>query len=144
MSAPTPETQLPPRLLLFDGVCGLCDRTVQFLLDHDPDGAIAYAPIQGPTAAAIVARNPELAGIDSVILVEQTRAGERVTVRSKAVFRVLRHVRGPWRFAASLSVVPAPLLDWGYDLVAATRYRIFGKLSTCRVPDAAVRRRFLE
>lgn len=142
----TAATALPALLLLYDGVCGLCDRTVQFLLDHDPEGVLSYAPIQGATAAAILARHPALAGIDSVVLVEQTPAGERVTVRSKAVFRVLGRLRGAprWaRWASALTVVPSPLLDWGYDLVAATRYRIFGKLETCRVPDATVRGRFL-
>jgi predicted DCC family thiol-disulfide oxidoreductase YuxK len=142
-------TELPPRLVLFDGVCGLCDRTVQFLLDHDPDGALSYAALQGETAAAIRARHPELEGVDSVVFVEREggEAGapalERVTVRSKAVMRMLRHVRGPYRHLAVLGALPAPLLDVGYDLVASARYRIFGKLETCRVPDAKVRGRFL-
>lgn len=140
--------ELPPRLVLFDGVCGLCDRTVQFLLDHDPDGALSYAPMQGETAAAIRGRHPELEGVDSVVFVEREGAdgaerAERVTVRSKAVMRMLRHVRGPYRHLAVLGVLPAPLLDVGYDLVASARYRIFGKLETCRVPDAKVRGRFL-
>lgn len=140
-------SELPPRLVLFDGVCGLCDRTVQFLLDHDPEGALCYAPLQGETAAAIRARHPELAGVDSVVFVERATDSdsdaERVTVRSKAVMRMLRHVRGPWRHLAVLGVVPAFLLDSGYELVASIRYRVFGKLETCRVPDASVRARFL-
>lgn len=142
-------TELPPRLVLFDGVCGLCDRTVQFLLDHDPDGALSYAPMQGETAAAIRARHPELAGVDSVVFVEHESGPggapgvERVTVRSKAVMRMLRHVRGPYRHLAALGVVPAFVLDAGYELVASIRYRVFGKLETCRVPNASVRERFL-
>lgn len=134
---------LPDRLVLFDGVCGLCDRTVQFLLDHDRAGALSYAPLQGETAAGIKARHPELEGVDSVVFVETEDGAERVTVRSKAVLRMLRHVEGPYRQLSRLGFLPSALLDVGYDLVAAARYRIFGKLETCRVPDASVRARFL-
>ncbi len=136
-------SELPDRLVLFDGVCGLCDRTVQFLLDHDRAGALSYAPLQGETAAGIKARHPELEDVDSVVFVENDGGRERVTVRSKAVLRMLRHVEGPYRHLAKLGFLPSGLLDVGYDLVAAARYRIFGKLETCRVPEASVRRRFL-
>jgi predicted DCC family thiol-disulfide oxidoreductase YuxK len=136
-------SDLPPRLILFDGVCGLCDRTVQLLLAQDSKGALHYAPLQGETAAAIRRRHPEIEGVDSVVLVEQTGGVERVWVRTTAVLRALRHVEGPCRHLAGLTFVPARWLDVGYDLVARVRYRIFGKLEACRIPDPEVRARFL-
>lgn len=136
-------TEFPPRLVLFDGVCGLCDRTVQFLLDHDREAALTYAPLQGETAAAVLARHPELAGVDSIVFVEREGEAERVFVRSKAVFRLARHLDAGVRWLRVFGIVPQALADVGYDLVASVRYRIFGKLESCRVPDASVRARFL-
>ena len=134
----------PPRLVLFDGRCGLCDRTVQWLLDHDPEGVLRFAPLQGDTAAAIRARHPELpAGLDSILFVENDEQGERVYWRSRAVFRLVRHLPGPVRRLAVFRFVPPFLTDIGYRFVAAIRYRVFGTRDACRVPTPAERGRFL-
>lgn len=137
------ESALPPRLVLFDGVCGLCDRTVQWLLDHDQEAALYYTTLQGETAAQILARHPGLQGVDSIVFVEREGDEERVFVRSKAVFRLARYLDPGVRWLRGFSVLPQALADFGYDLVASVRYRIFGKLESCRIPDAAVRSRFL-
>lgn len=129
--------------MLFDGVCGLCDRTVQFLLEHDPEGKLRFTTLQGETAAGILARHPELAGVDSVVFVEREGEHERIHVRSKAVFRLARYLDARVRWLGVFGAIPQRLADAGYDLIASVRYRIFGKLDVCRVPDAAVRERFL-
>jgi predicted DCC family thiol-disulfide oxidoreductase YuxK len=135
---------LPDKLVLFDGVCGLCDRTVQFALEHDPKGVLKFATIQGETGAAVIARHPELAGVDSVIFVEQKPEGERIEVRSKAVFRMASFLEGGGVKMLSLfTVLPQVIADAGYDLVASLRYRIFGKLDQCRIPKPEERARFL-
>lgn len=145
----TMESSLPPRLVLFDGVCGLCDSTVQFLLDHDRGAKLHYTPLQGETAAGVIARHPELRDVDSIVFVERLDDGkggafeERVFVRSKAVFELARHLDGEVRWLRVFSVLPQALADAGYDWVASVRYRIFGKLEACRIPDAKVRTRFL-
>lgn len=134
---------MPSKLVLYDGVCGLCDRTVQWLLAHDPDGRLHYAPLQGATAAELRARHPEIpADIDTIVLVEVDANGERVFLRSHAAFRIARHLRGPARGLSLLSVLPRPLTDLAYRMVAAVRYRAWGKLDRCRVPSASERARF--
>jgi predicted DCC family thiol-disulfide oxidoreductase YuxK len=135
---------LPPRLVLYDGVCGLCDHTVQWLLDHDPAGRLSFAPLQGETAAAVRARHPELPhDLDSVILVEQGGAGERLWWRSAAVFRLAGHIGGVWGLLRHLGLLPAALTDLGYRFVAAVRYRVFGVREACRLPRPEERARFL-
>lgn len=126
-------------LILYDGVCGFCDWSVQFVLRHDEAGRFRFAPLQGPTAAAARAAHPELpADLDSIVLID----GERAWWRSEAVFRVLRELPG-WRFLAWLGLIPRPLTDAGYRLFAALRHRVFGRLEACRVPSPAERARFL-
>lgn len=131
---------LPPRLVLYDGVCGLCDRSVQFLLRVDRDRALMFAPLQGETVAGLRPRHPEIsADIDTVVFLEEGR----VHVRSRAFVRLSRYLPYPWKLLSWLWIVPAPLADLVYRLVARVRYRVFGKLDACRIPDPAERARFL-
>ena len=135
-------------IMLYDGVCGLCNRTVSFILPRDPHGRIRFAPLQGPTAAAILARHgvPIPAGDpESFVLVEEPGTpAERLSFRSTAALRVARWLAGPWSWLGALRVIPRPLRDWVYDRVARSRYRIFGKLDACPVPAPEHRTRFLE
>ncbi len=138
--------QLPARLVLYDGVCGFCDRTVQWLLRHDPEGRLFFAPLQGETAKAILARHPEVPeDLDAIIFVENAGAGddERVTWRSRAVFRICSQLQDRWRFIAWLGVFPAFLADLGYRFIAKIRHRIWGTLDQCRVPSESEKARFL-
>lgn len=141
----TPD--LPARLVIFDGVCGLCDRSVQFFLDHDAEGSLRFTPLQGETAQRVYARHPDLRSVDSVVFVEREGDGddatEKVYVRSKAVFAIARHLSGGARALRVFSVLPQKLADAGYDMVASVRYRVFGKLDACRIPSPDVRARFL-
>jgi predicted DCC family thiol-disulfide oxidoreductase YuxK len=135
------ETPLPPRLLLYDGVCGLCAKGVQFFVRHDREGVLRYAPLQGETAARLRQIHPEIpVGIDSLILVEEGR----VYLRSRAVFRTLAHLPAPWRWFSWLAVFPTFLADPPYNLMAATRYRIWGRHDTCRIPTPDEAARFLD
>ncbi len=140
-------TVLP--VLLYDGVCNFCDHSVSFILRHDrsPIGAgqLRFAALESALGAQIVARHPELAGIDSVVWVEsRTGGGERVLVRSDAALRVARDLGRPWSLAAITRVIPRAARDFLYDLFARWRYRIFGKLDACRLPPPAWRARFLD
>lgn len=132
-----------PRLVLYDGVCGLCDKSVQWLLDNDPEGRLRFAPLQGETAAAVLARHPEVEEIDSILFVEREGDEERVYWRSRALFRIAAHLQTRWRALRLLRIFPAFLTDLGYRLVAKIRYRVWGKLDSCRVPTPDERARFL-
>lgn len=137
--------ELPPRLVLYDGICGLCDLAVQWLLARDPKGALFFAPLQGATARRVLGRHPELPkGTDSILFVERDGASERLSWRSRALVRIARHLQGPARHLSLLRFVPAFLADLGYRLVARVRYRIWGRREACRVPSPEERARFLD
>lgn len=127
-------------VLLYDGVCGLCNRFVQFILKRDPEGAMRFATLQGPIGDEARRLLPQLAAVDSVVLLYKDGAW----VRSTAALQVARYLGGVWNLAAIAYLVPRPLRDWVYDRVAATRYRIFGKLDACPLPAPGTRRRFLD
>src|SRR6267143_5499164 len=121
-------------VLLYDGLCGFCNGTVRFILARDGRGTMRFAPLQGEYARKVLARHPELAGVDSLVLVDGNGAGERVWVRSDAILEIARYLGGIWRFAGALRAVPRGLRDWGYDLFARARYRLFGQFDSCPVP----------
>ena len=133
------------QVLLYDGLCAFCDRTVQFVLARDPGGSMKFATLQGEFASRILQQQPELQSIDSLILVDMTSDGSRpqVEVRSAAALGVARYLGWPWRGALVLRLVPTVLRDWGYDLFARHRHRWFGRRDTCPVPSPEQRTRFL-
>lgn len=124
----------------FDGICNLCDGAVNFLIDHDPRRVLKFAPLQGPTFAALVETHPELEGIDSFVLWD----GPRVYTRSSAVLRIAMALGWPWRALAAVLLVPRPLRDALYTFVAQRRYRWYGRRESCRMPTPELRARFLE
>lgn len=127
-------------ILFFDGCCALCHGSVKFSLWADPDGPLKFAPLEGETAAARLRNHPELAGLDSLVLLE----GDRVFVRSTAVLKLLRYLGGPWQVIAFVGRwIPREIRDSLYDVVAHWRYRMFGRYPTCPIPAAPTRGRFL-
>jgi predicted DCC family thiol-disulfide oxidoreductase YuxK len=134
-----------PAILLYDGTCGFCDGAVKFILRVDRAGPMRFAALESDFGAAVLARHPELAGVDSVIYVEEPDgADERVSVRSEAALRVARYLGGPWQVLGVIAgVIPAPVRDWLYDRFAAVRYRVFGRVDSCALPAPEVRARFI-
>lgn len=133
-------------VLLYDGVCGFCNETVRTLLRLDPRGALRFAALQSDYGQSVVARHPELAGVDSVVFVEPAAAGEaeRVHVRSDAALRVVSYLGGAWRVFLLARLLPRPLRDFLYDAFARNRYKLFGKYDSCMLPAPEVRSRFLD
>jgi predicted DCC family thiol-disulfide oxidoreductase YuxK len=118
---------------------------VRWLLDRDRDGRFHYAPLQGDTAQALRARHPEIPeALDTVVYLHAGPDGERVFIRSEAVFRICEVLGGGWRRVAWLRMLPRGLTDFGYLCFAKIRYSIFGRLDECRIPSGAERGRFLE
>ncbi len=138
------ETKGGAPVLLYDGVCGFCNKTVQMILDRDRRGEMRFAALQSDYGRGVVARHPELEGVDSVVLVERAGGAERVYVRSEAALRVAAYLGGVWRFFLLARVIPAPVRDFFYNLVARYRYRLFGKYESCMLPPPQVRSRFLD
>lgn len=135
-AADVATSDLPPCIVLFDGVCGLCHRLVRFFVRADRRRALRYAPLQGETAARLRAMHPEIpVDLDTVVFIENGR----VHLRSHAILRACRYLGWPWRAAVIFAVLPRPLTDAVYGVVARVRYRIFGKLETCEIPTVTER-----
>lgn len=132
-----------PETLFYDGHCGLCHRAVKFVLRHDPEGAaFRFAPLQGPTFQAAVPTAQRAALPDSMAV--RTLDG-RLLLKSEAWLHIMRRLGGIWKLIGSVcSIVPRFIRDWGYDFVAAVRFRIFGRRDDlCPLIPPALRNRFL-
>jgi predicted DCC family thiol-disulfide oxidoreductase YuxK len=128
--------------VLFDGVCNLCNVTVDFLLRRDRQGRLRFAPLQSEVGRELL-RYHGLEGVpvpDSVVLIEEGRA----LLRSSAVLELCRHLGWPWRWLGALRVVPRGVADRLYDWVARNRYGWFGRRAACRQPSPEQRERFLD
>ncbi len=126
-------------VIFFDGVCGLCNRFVDFVIRRDSRGVFRFATLQGETARERLAE-ADVRDLKTVVLIDR----EGTHRKSAAVLRVLGRLGGFWRGAAAvLWFVPRPLRDFAYSWIASNRYAIFGKKETCRLPNAAERGRFL-
>ena len=141
--------QQPPAnnmVLLYDGVCGLCNKSVQMILDHDKRKEMLFAALQSDYGKQVISRHAELEKVDSIVFVEHEAGAsrERVFVRSDAALRVASYLGGAWKLLLIFRIVPRPIRDFFYDLVAKYRYRFFGKHDSCMLPSADVRSRFLD
>jgi predicted DCC family thiol-disulfide oxidoreductase YuxK len=133
-------------LVLYDGVCGLCSRLLQFLLTHDHRAVFNFASLQSATGTAIVERcggDPhELTSF--YVLANYRTPASRFFTKSRAALFVAGELGWPWKVARVAGILPSALLDHVYDLVARTRYRIFGRYEQCLVPRPEYRRRFVD
>ena len=137
-------------LVIFDGHCGLCNRSVRWFLARDRRDRLRFAPYESPKVAGVLERHgigaQELVLDPSTIIVVSDfgRAAERMLVRSDGVLALLRELPRPWpAVAAGLGWVPRAARDLGYRLIARWRYRIRGRLESCPLPTLEERGRFL-
>ena len=133
-------------ILLYDGTCGFCARSVQFVLRHEPrSGRLHFASLQGTVGAALHEQRPALRQVDSLIWYEPAAHGtaERILVRSAAVLRVAAYLGGVWRLLGALGhLAPRPLRDAAYDWIARRRRALAP--NACVVPTPEQRERFLD
>jgi predicted DCC family thiol-disulfide oxidoreductase YuxK len=147
-SASTPEGRHPVgrHLVLYDGVCGLCDHLVQFLLARDRRRVFHFAALQSAAGKSALERsggNP--AALTTFYVLADYRTGEsRLFKKSRAALFVARSLGWPWRAAGLFGLLPTSILDFGYDLVARNRYRLFGRHEQCLLPRAEDRDRFID
>ena len=128
-------------VIVFDGVCRLCSRWVGFVVHHDRQARIRFAAMQSASGRALLAAHGLDADDPLSFLYVADGQGYR---NSDAIVRVLTSFGGAWRLAGALRVIPRPLRDAGYRLIARNRYRWFGRRDVCLVPDAALAARFLD
>jgi predicted DCC family thiol-disulfide oxidoreductase YuxK len=137
----------PNPIILYDGVCALCNRMVQFILRHDLRDRFRFASLQSGFAAQMLRRHgasPD--DLDTMyVVIDRGLREERVASRSDAAVAVLRELGGGWdALGLVLQVLPLWLRNWGYNLVALNRYRTFGEYDSCPIPDEKDRHKFLD
>lgn len=132
-------------LLLYDGVCVLCNTIVQFLIKRDKLDRFRYAPLQSKLGREVLARFDIHTFPDGVVLLTNALTpDEHLYQRSDAVAEALQHLRAPWpAMGKTLRMLPRPLREWGYGIVGSLRYRLFGRYDTCPVPSPEQRNRLL-
>ncbi len=127
-------------VLLFDGVCNLCNAVVSFTIERDPAGKFAFASLQSDYGQQLLAKhNFPQETFDTFILQE----GDQLYLRSTGALRVARELRGAWSLLYIFIVVPRPIRDVVYRFIAKHRYRWFGKKDQCMIPSPEIRARFL-
>lgn len=135
-------------LLLFDGSCGFCARSVQFVLRHESRRrTLRFAALDSAIGLEVRARHPAIEGVDSVVWVDadDSSHGEQVLVRSAAVLRVLKYLGGVWQMLAALAViVPRSLADAVYDFIARHRHKLTRGNPACLLPTPEQRSRFID
>lgn len=128
-------------IIIFDGVCNFCNRTVNIILKHDKDNYFQFAPSQSNAAIEIMQQHRiDQKAIASVILLDK----EKVYTKTDAVIQIATHLNGWPKIFRFIKLIPKPIRDFGYELIANNRYRLFGKKAACMVPDTSIRHRFLQ
>ena len=134
-------------IILYDGVCALCNALVQFLIKRDKREGLRFASLQSDFAAKVLSRH----GIDATdldtfhLVINHEQPDERVLSRGDAVLRAWRELGGSWKTLAAIAqIIPRALRDLLYRLIARYRYRVFGKYDTCMLPNPSQRSRFLD
>ncbi len=141
-----PDSSEGVHLVLYDGVCGLCSRLLQFVLRRDRRAVFSFTSLQGTLGRATVGRfggNPD--DVTSFyVLANYRTADARMFSRSRAALFVVRQLGWPWKSATILGVLPTALLDRVYDALARNRYRVFGASEQCLMPREEFRRRLVD
>ncbi|WP_445488825.1 thiol-disulfide oxidoreductase DCC family protein [Niallia sp. 03133] len=127
------------KIILFDGVCNLCNGSVQFIIKRDPKKVFAFASLQGETGQALVNQYQVGKLLDSIVLIENGT----VYKESEAVLRICRCLKGGWKFFYLFTFIPSFIRDPIYRYAARNRYKWFGKKESCMLPSKENKNRFL-
>ncbi len=128
-------------IILFDGVCNLCNASVQWVIRRDDEAVFRFATLQSEEARRRIEQaDPNFPTTDSIVLLDQ----EGAHIRSEAAIRIARRLGLPWSLMAVFRAIPLPVRDAIYDFVARNRYRWFGRQASCMIPRPGVAQRFLD
>ena len=124
--------------VLFDGVCNLCSKSVQFIIKRDPHNQFLFASLQSEMGKSLLEKH-HLSEVDSVVLIKE----DMYYMESDAALEICRHLSSGWKLLAILKVIPSSIRDPLYQFVARNRYRWFGKQDSCMLPTEEMKKRFL-
>ncbi|WP_338469587.1 DCC1-like thiol-disulfide oxidoreductase family protein [Niallia sp. XMNu-256] len=126
-------------IVLFDGDCHFCDWSVQFIIQHDRNGTFYFAPLQSRLGKALLEKYQLPISVNSIVVIENDQA----FIKSSAVLRICRHLKGLWKIFYTFKVIPKWVLDPVYDFIARNRYKWFGEKNKCKLYPEHIRKRFL-
>lgn len=127
-------------IVLFDGVCNLCNSSVNFIINHDKKGRFLFASLQSDAAKEILLQFPiKKTDFDTIVLIEQGKYYEKST----AIARICKRLDAPYKFLYFTVVIPQFIRDGLYNFFAKKRYKWYGKREECRIPTPELRNRFL-
>ncbi|MGE8207168.1 thiol-disulfide oxidoreductase DCC family protein [Heyndrickxia sp. NPDC080065] len=127
-------------IILFDGVCNFCNSSVQFIIKRDPAGCFKFASLQSEIGKKLLREHGIHDEIDSFVLIEDNT----YYIKSSAALRMCKNLQGLWRLLYLFLIIPPPIRDFFYDLIAKNRYKWFGIRESCMLPTKEERDRFLE
>ena len=128
-------------VILFDGVCNLCNSTVNWIIDHDKRNQFKFPSLQSLYGRQVIAKfGLQSQYLDTLVLVEN----EKVSLKAVGVLRILKRLGGIYALAYVFIIIPAPVLNFFYNIVAKYRYSWFGKREVCRVPEPGLKEKFME
>lgn len=134
------KTSLDKKIILFDGVCNLCNGAVNFIIDRDLKNQFLFTPLQSEAGQQLLAQYKlPLSSFNSLVLLEQGQ----VYQKSTGALRIAKTLRFPWSLFYAFMIIPPPVRNFVYDLIAKYRYKLFGKSSACRYPSDAIKAKFL-
>lgn len=129
-----------PPIILFDGICNLCNNSVQFVIKHDKGNNFMFATLQSTTGQALLLQyNLPQEGFNSFVLIKD----EKVYLKSTAALNVAKNLNGPVKLLYGFIIVPAFIRNSVYNFIAKNRYKWFGKKESCMIPTPALQSRFL-
>jgi len=127
-------------IIIFDGVCNFCNSSVNFIIKRDQTNLFVFAPVQSPAAQKLIAdHNVENIGFDTFILIKN----DECLLGTNAAIEIAQGLSGAWYLCRVFKILPRPIRDYFYRLLARNRYSIFGKLETCMLPTKELKNKFL-
>ena len=127
------------KIILFDGECNFCNRIVQFIIKRDPTGIFKFSSLQSVVGKEMLRKYNVPKEIDSLVLIED----DYCYFKSTGALRIFKNLKGLWRVTKYLLLVPRPIRDFFYRIIAKYRYQLFGKKNDCTMPSPEDRKRFL-
>ncbi len=127
------------KIILFDGVCNLCNSSVRFIIKHDHRQVFKFGSLQSEAGSELLKNEPGLRDSNTVILIDN---GEMYT-KSDAFIRIMHDLGRPYKYFSLLRIIPSFIRDFFYKLISKHRYKIFGRKDNCMVPDDRIKNRFI-
>ncbi|SCY03183.1 Predicted thiol-disulfide oxidoreductase YuxK, DCC family [Nonlabens sp. Hel1_33_55] len=129
------------KIVLFDGVCNLCNKAVTFIIEHDPKDEFRFAALQSDIGEELLAKhNIDRSKIDSIILIKENKA----YIKASAALRIAKDLKGPISLVYIFVILPKFITNTVYDFIARNRYDWFGKKDNCMIPTTDLKSKFLD